>query len=70
MYMYQIMILPGSLLVQDCTLAIGPEQPYPPQEGTGLLHFLLHCFVALPHVPIHDPQVHELHPPSTTYTVM
>ena len=64
--MYQIMILPGLLLVQDCTLALEPEQPFPPQEGTGLLHFLLHCFVPSPHVALHDPHVHKLHPPSTT----
>ena len=43
-----------------------PGQSFPPQEGTGLSHFLLHCFVLLPHVALHDPQVHELHPPSTT----
>ena len=60
---YQIMILPGLLLVQDRTSVLGPEQPLPPQEGTGLLHFLLHCFVPLPHVALHDPHVHELHPP-------
>ena len=59
------MILPGLLPGQYCTLTLEPEQTFPPQEGTGLLHFLLHCFVP-PHVPIHDPHVHELHPPSTT----
>ena len=63
---YQIMILPGLLLVQDCTLVLGPEQPFPPQEGTGLSHFLLHGFVPRPHVARHDPHVHELHPPLTT----
>ena len=60
------MILPGLLLVQDCTSALEPEQPFPPQEGTGLLHFLLHCFVPSPHAALHDPHVHELHPPLTT----
>ena len=64
--MYQIMILPVLLLVQNCTLVFEPEQSFPPQEGTGLLHFLLHCFVPSPHVALHDPHVHELHPPSTT----
>ena len=60
------MILLGLLLVQDCTLALEPEQLFPPQEGTGLLHFLLHCLVPLPHAALHEPHVHELHPPSTT----
>ena len=60
------MILPGLLLVQDCALALEPEQLFPPQEGTGLLHFLLHCFVPSPHAALHDPHVHELHPPLTT----
>ena len=64
--MYQVMVLPGLLLVQNFTLALWPEQSFPPQEGTGLLHCLLHCFVPSPHVALHDPHVHELHPPSTT----
>ena len=42
---YQITVLPRLLLVQNCTLALKPAQSFPPQEGTGLLHFLLHCFV-------------------------
>ena len=52
--MYKIMILPELPLVQDCTLTLGPEQPFPLHEGTGLLHFLLHCFVPLPHAALHE----------------
>ena len=65
-FLFSIMILLGLLVGQGCTLALAPEQPFPPQKGTGLLHFLLHCFVPSPHVALHDPHVHELHPPSTT----
>ena len=43
-----------------------PGQSFPPQERAGLSHFLLHCFVPPPHVLLHGPHIHELHPPSTT----
>ena len=44
-----------------------PEQPFPPQEGLGLLHLLVKICVPPPHVLLHGPYVHKLHPPPTTY---
>ena len=44
-----------------------PEQLFPPQEGLGLLHLLVKICVPPPHVLLHGPYVHELHPPPTTY---
>ena len=43
-----------------------PGHFFPPQKGTGLSHLLVQLFVPTPHVSLHDPHVHELHPPSTT----
>ena len=42
-----------------------PGQPIP-SHGVGLSHLLVQLFVPTPHVVLHDPHVHELHPPSTT----
>ena len=43
-----------------------PVQCEPPQSGVGLLHVLLSILIPSPHVLLHDPSAHELHPPSTT----
>ena len=43
-----------------------PGQSFPPQEGAGLSHFPVQFIVPPPHVLLHGPHVHELHPPSTT----
>ena len=51
-------------------LACEPEQLFPPQEGVGLLHLLVNVCIPPPHVLLHDPYVHELHPPSTIYTMV
>ena len=61
------MILPGQQMVlQDLPSTFKPEQPPPSQEGAGLSHILVQLFVPPPHVLLHNPHVHELHPPSTT----
>ena len=43
-----------------------PVQLLPPHVGVGLLHLLVNVCIPLPHVLLHDPYVHELHPPLTT----
>ena len=50
----------------DLFSLFGPGQSFPPQKGTGLSHFLVQFIVPPPHVLLHGPHVHELHPPSTT----
>ena len=62
------MILPGqqSLVTHERSSTFEPRHSFPPQKGTGLLHFLVQLFVPTPHVLLHGPHVHELHPPSTT----
>ena len=50
----------------DLTSLFEPGQCFPPQERVGLSHFLVHLIVPLPHVLLHGPHVHELHPSSTT----
>ena len=62
-----IILLPGQQwMLQEFVLELRPGQLFPPQEGTGLLHFLVSVCVPPPHVLLHDPFIHELHPPSTT----
>ena len=41
-----------------------PSQGKPPHVLEGLLHVLV-LFLIPPQVSLHDPSVHELHPPST-----
>ena len=52
--------------MHDSSYLLLPTQGKPPHEGAGLLHDLVSIFIPLPHVLLHDPSVHELHPPSTT----
>jgi len=42
-----------------------PVQFLPPQEGLGLLHFLIKYITPPPHVLLHGPSIQLLHPPST-----
>ena len=42
-----------------------PVQGKPSQSGVRLLHVLVSFLIPPPHVLLHDPRVHELHPPST-----
>ena len=68
MYVYihtnYVMILPRQQWVlHETTPLFGPEQPFPPQKGAGLLHTLVRCRVPLPQLLLHDPYLHELHPP-------
>ena len=62
------MILPGQqMLLHVLWSTLEPEHVFPPQEGVGLLHALVNVrFPPLPHDLEHGPDVHELHPPSTT----
>ena len=48
----------------DFSFSESPGQAFPPQIGVGLSHFLVQVIDPSPHVVLHDPQVHELHPPS------
>ena len=50
-------------------LSLSPEQSFPPQVGFGLAQRLVHFCVPI-HVALHDPHTHELHSPSTTYTMI
>ena len=52
-------------MIQERSSVLKPGQPFPPQEGIGLLHLLLQLFFPPPQVLLHGPHVHELHPPST-----
>ena len=56
------MILPGQQVPHDLLSTLKPGQLFPPQED---VHLLVHLFVPS-HVLLHDPHVHELHPPLTT----
>ena len=53
-------------MMHELSSTLEPRQSFPPQEGAGLLHLLVQLFVPPPHVLLHDPHVHELHPPPTT----
>ena len=60
------MIIPGLLRIHGLSSPLEPRQLFPPQEDAGLLHLLVQLSIPSPHVLLHDPHVHELHPPSTT----
>ena len=51
--------------MHDLSTALEPGQSFPPQKGAGLLHLLVQLSIPPPHVLLHDPHVHKLHPPST-----
>ena len=53
------------MLPHGLSLLFEPGQFFPPQEGVGLLHVLVQFIVPPPHVLLHGPHVHELHPPLT-----
>ena len=57
-------------MLHDSTTTFGPEQPFPPQEGAGLLHTLVCCRVPPPQLLLHGPYLHELHPPTTIYLMV
>ena len=61
-----IIILPGQQdLLHDTLRVLVPSQSKPPHVRGGLLHVLVSFLIPSPHVLLHDPLVHELHPPST-----
>ena len=46
---------------------LGPVQLPPPQEGLGLVQYLVKFCIPPPHVLLHGPvDIQELHPPLTT----
>ena len=62
-----VIVLPRQQnLLHASSYVLMPVQDNPPHEGVGLLHDLVNCFIPPPHALLHDPSVHELHPPSTT----
>ena len=58
-----LFLLGQQLSLQGFSYALSPVQGNPSHEGVGLLHDLVTCFIPTPHVLLHDPCVHELHPP-------
>ena len=66
---YYIIVILGLLVLHERSSTLDPEQLFPPQEGAGLSHFLVQFIVPLPHVLLHGPHVHGLHPPSTTMII-
>ena len=71
MYVYymldkQISILLGQQIsLHGSSRVLLPVQGKPSQSDVGLLHVLVSFLIPPPHVLLHDPSVHELHPPST-----
>ena len=61
-----IVLLRQQNLLHASSRILMPVQGKPPYEGAGLLHDLVNSFIPPPHVLLHDPSVHELHPPSAT----
>ena len=60
------MILPGQQdSLHDSSRVLLSVQGKPPHEGVGLLQNLVYVFIPSPHVTLHGPSVHKLHPPST-----
>ena len=59
-----VIILPRQQnLLHPSKRVLMPLQDKPPHEGVGLLQDLVYILIPPPHVLLHDPSVHELHPP-------
>ena len=67
-FIVYICILPGQQSVLHIFWkTLGPVQLLPPQEGLGLVQYLVKFCIPPPHVLLHGPvDIQELHPPSTT----